>query len=93
MQNHAAVTLWNSYYVENSKSAQNIQDGGCSKQTFCMWYMQQRRTYVDRRNKISVCINKNLEKLKGIFLMILDLINLLATLNLCSQTKQNFSMY
>ena len=55
--------------------------------------MQQRRTYVDRRNKISVFINKNLEKLKGIFLMILDLINLLATLNLRSQTKQNFSMY
>ena len=42
--------------------------------------MQQRRNYVARRNKILVCINRNLEKRKDIFLKILDLINLQASL-------------
>ena len=30
-------------------------------------FMQQRRNYVARRNKILVCINRNLEKRKDIF--------------------------
>ena len=34
---------------------------------FFMCYMQQRRNYVARRNKIVVCINRNLEKRKYIF--------------------------
>ena len=42
--------------------------------------MQQRRNYVARRNKILVCINRNLEKRKDIFLKMLDLINLQASL-------------
>ena len=42
--------------------------------------MQQRRNYVARRNKILVCINKNLEKRKVIFLEILDLLHLQASL-------------
>ena len=45
-----------------------------------MCYMQQRRNYVARRNKILVCINKNLEKRKVIFLEILDLLHLQASL-------------
>ena len=32
-----------------------------------MCYMQQRRNYVARRNKILVCINRNLEKYKIFF--------------------------
>ena len=35
---------------------------------FFMCYKQQRRNYVARRNKILVCINRNLEKRKDIFL-------------------------
>ena len=35
---------------------------------FFMCYMQERRNYVARRNKILVCINRNLEKRKDIFL-------------------------
>ena len=34
---------------------------------FFMCYMQQRRNYGARRNKILVCINRNLEKRKYIF--------------------------
>ena len=47
---------------------------------FFMCYKQQRRNYVARRNKILVCINRNLEKRKDIFLKILDLLNLQASL-------------
>ena len=47
---------------------------------FFVCYMQQRRNYVARRNKILVCINRNLEKRKDIFLKILDLLNLQASL-------------
>ena len=47
---------------------------------FFMCYMQQRRNYVPKRNKILVFINRNLEKRKDIFLKILDLINLEASL-------------
>ena len=32
-----------------------------------MCYMQQSRNYVARRNKIFVCINRNLEKRKDVF--------------------------
>ena len=42
---------------------------------FFMCYMQERRNYVARRNKILVCINRNLEKHKVIFLEILSLLN------------------
>ena len=43
--------------------------------------MQQRLYYVVRQSKILVCINRNLEKRKDIFLKILDLINLEASLH------------
>ena len=45
-----------------------------------MCYIQQRRNYVARRNKILVCINRNLEKRKDIFLKILDQLNLQVSL-------------
>ena len=47
---------------------------------FFMCYMQQRRNYVARRNKILVCIKRDLEKCKDIFLKILDLISLQVSL-------------
>ena len=47
---------------------------------FFMCYMQERRNYVARRNKILVCINGNLEKHKVIFLEILSLLNLQVSL-------------
>ena len=47
---------------------------------FFMCYMQERRNYVARRNKILVCIDRNLEKPKVIFLEMLALLNLQASL-------------
>ena len=47
---------------------------------FFMCYMQERRNYVTRRNKILVCIDRNLEKRKVIFLEMLALLNLQASL-------------
>ena len=47
---------------------------------FFMCYMQERRNYVARRNKILVSINRNLEKHKVIFLEILSLLNLQVSL-------------
>ena len=47
---------------------------------FFMCYMQERRNYVARRNKILVCIDRNLEKRKVIFLEMLALLNLQASL-------------
>ena len=42
--------------------------------------MQQRQNYAARQSKTLVCINRNLEKHKDIFLKISDLINLEASL-------------
>ena len=47
---------------------------------FFMCYMQERRNHVARRNKILVCIDRNLEKRKVIFLEMLALLNLQASL-------------
>ena len=62
---------------------------------FFMSYMQQRRNYVARRNKIFVCINRNLEKPKDIFFKILYLINLQASLQelLPKRTARQFRRF
>ena len=47
---------------------------------FFMYYMQQHRNHVVRRNKVLVYINRNLKKREDIFLKILDPINVEASL-------------
>ena len=47
---------------------------------FFMCYMQKRPNYAARRNKILLCISRNLEKREDIFLKISDLKNLEANL-------------
>ena len=59
--------------VSKMMAVQNIRH-------FFMCYMQQSRNYVAKQNKILVRVNRNLEKRKDIFLKILDLINLQASL-------------
>ena len=53
------------------------------------------RNYVARRNKILVCINRNLEKPKDIFFKILYLINLQASLQelLPKRTARQFRRF
>ena len=55
---------------------------------FFMCYMQQRRDYVARENKTLVCINRNLEKRKDIFLKIFDRLNWQASLQELFPTRR-----